>query len=267
MSLALTKIDNFVVLAKAWGMRALAWNPLTGCTGEDCAIGPKNCWAARRQKSFTPTYWPKRAEKILHVRKPSIIVCNYLGEIFPGCQFRQIERGSAAIKNEDAIAQLIDFMRQAPQHTYFWLSKHPEQYDKFDWPDGTWLGTTCNTSDDLGRLEILMKFVKAHNLKGDVYLEPLMGKWSWGNFARIFELTPDWLIGGGWSQGHGEVEIISMERLYMEWASSIISFPVFVKDNMPPNPLNDEWPREVPGRGADSSRPMADSGQPKRSKR
>ena len=257
MSLGLTKIDNFVVLAEAWGIPARPWNPLTGCTGEGCAVGPKNCWAARRQKSFNPTYWPERAEKILHVRDSSIIVCNYMGEIFSveygGYRLRQ-EGPGKVIGNEVALARIINYQYHNPQHIYFWLTKHPERYADFDWPDGTWLGTTVNQRKDLDRickLSLLKKDIKRY-----VYFEPLLGEWI--SYKDMLASPPiiggslkyiDWVIIGGKSRGTlPGIEIHKESVAAVVATCELLGIPVFCKDNLKPV-FKDEFdslPREVP---------------------
>jgi len=277
MSLGLTKIGNFVVLAEAWKMRALAWNPLTGCTGEGCAVDSKNCWAARRQKSFNPTYWPERAEKILHVRKPSIIVCNYLGEMFSAGwgkhQFRQIERGSSLIQKDYAIERVLQFQRQAPQHTYFWLSKHPERYADFDWPEGTWLGTTVNTipspivNSDMQRSYELRGVLRPlgepprNHLRGYVYFEPLLGDWDFPIHRDILSnglRFIDWVIIGGKSRGTlPGVEIHKESVAAVVAACEYLGIPVFCRDNLKPvfGAEFDSLPREVPKKPTNGCQP------------
>lgn len=259
MSLAPTKIDNFVALSEAWGMRALAWNPLTGCTGKDCAIGVKNCWAARRQKSFAPTYWPSRAEKVLHIRKSSIIVCNYLGESFVDrWRFVETANGGYGCCNKYAVDEVLKYQRQASQHTYFWLSKHPELYDKFDWPDGTWLGTTLNKPIKIGD-KITPLFRVEANIKTYLYIEPILTKDWTGIFQKAFlkwglgVYNLDWVIIGGKSRGTLPGVKIHKESVAAVVATcELLGIPVFCKNNLKPvfKAEFDSLPREVPMQNA-----------------
>lgn len=287
MSLALTGIDNFVVLAEAWGMPSRAWNPLTGFPGKGCAVGVKQCWAARRQKSFEPTYWPERAEKIRHIRKPSIVVCNYMGEPFssnyrvpmPGGKFAPPFR----YENTYCIEDVLWYQRlvACSQHTYFWLSKHPERYADFDWPDGTCLGTTVNTPDELRRIDALIYHKLRHPQHHIyVYLEPLLGDWweedSTGRYLRMHmpgiipkkapklpakELLKlklwhpstkfNWVIIGGKSRNTlPEVEIHKESVAAVVATCELLGIPVFCKRNLE-LVFKDEFdslPREVPKR-------------------
>ncbi|KKK77839.1 hypothetical protein LCGC14_2849590, partial [marine sediment metagenome] len=73
-----------------------AWNFASGCgnnTGGKCNSGGFNCWAypitqrfaARYPNGFNPTIYPEALLSPLYLKKPSRILCAFMGDLFWDC--------------------------------------------------------------------------------------------------------------------------------------------------------------------------------------
>lgn len=137
----------------------------TGCSGPTGTVEiPRPCsWCyARRmanrlsampqsahkyRNKFHPTFHPEAIEsfreKAKRWRKPKRIFVNSMGDVMdPGF-------------TDDQIRQQIQVAADFPKHTFLFLSKRPERYYCFDWPENAWLGATANDRDTMARANTL----------------------------------------------------------------------------------------------------------------
>ncbi len=208
------------------------WNPITGCSS--VSLGCDHCWARamahRFHRSFEPTFHPERLNDPLKWRKPrKIFVCS-VGDLFhPGY-------------SPGWVAKTLEVAYQAPQHTYFFLTKRPSIMSNFQYfarglaRDNFWLGVSVEnqeTADE--RIPILLQIPAAHRF---VSIEPMLGPiilnnylphwcsscYMWHSSMACFwnELHPvdvhnnrlDWVILGG-ETGH------SSRPMNPDWARSV----------------------------------------------
>src|SRR3990172_4376980 len=81
----------------------------------------------------------------------------------------------------DWIKKILQVVKDNPQHTFQFLTKNPERYLPFHFPENCWLGTTVTSEKDSFRLEPLRQ-------KGNftfVSFEPLLGDVSLLNLTKI----------------------------------------------------------------------------------
>ena len=169
----------------------MVWNPVTGCTkiSDGCA----NCYAERMVRRLQKM--PGSAEKYrdgFKVRchpeelehkfgkKPKRIFVPSMGDLF----HNEV--------SDKFIVDVVDVMKQNPQHTFAVLTKRPERAEKIAgivmFPPNMWLGVKVENSDNLHRLETLRWTPCALRF---VSIEPMIGPLS--------DVTwlPDWVIVGG----------------------------------------------------------------------
>jgi len=131
-------------------------NPIVGCSGFGCAVR-LHCWAmamAKRQKhrcslcyNFEPHYHRERLEESLHLKKPSIIGLNFMGETFD----KLIHDYCPYVWTE-----MFDMMKKASWHTFVILTKQPQNVPhRVMLPKNLWLGSSVNRRDDLWRINEL----------------------------------------------------------------------------------------------------------------
>ena len=155
-----------------------SWNPVSGCTkiSEAC----QNCYAevmARRlqgnhirgyEQGFKVTLHPERLTEPLTWKKPTMVFVVSMGDLFhQDVPF-------------DFIDNIMQVIRQTPQHTYQLLTKRPDRMaDYFQTrhgaPANCWLGTTCESSRHYDRIDHLravpggaVKFLSCEPLLGDM---------------------------------------------------------------------------------------------------
>ena len=169
------------------------WNPVSGCTkiSEAC----QNCYAevmARRlqgnhirgyEQGFKVTLHPERLEEPLTWKKPTMVFVVSMGDLF---------HQDVPFAFIDNIMQVI---RQTPQHTYQLLTKRPDRMANYfqtrhGAPPNCWLGTTCENSRHYDRIDHL-RAVPGGAVKF-ISCEPLLDNMPDIDLDRI-----DWVITGG----------------------------------------------------------------------
>ena len=173
------------------------WNPVTGCTkiSQACA----NCYAevmAKRLSSipatkekykngFKPTIHLESLEEPLKWKKPSTVFVCSMGDLF----HRDVPC--------DYIDQVIQVIRENPQHTFQILTKRAERMAKYFMgglsegvPRNAWLGVTCERANYYDRIDWLRWVEKAP--VRFLSCEPLLGPMNDINLDGI-----DWVITGG----------------------------------------------------------------------
>lgn len=120
------------------------WNPVTGCI--KVSPGCKHCYAetmARRlqamgakgyENGFAPTLQPQRLEQPLRRRAPTVWFVNSMSDLFQDAV------------PDTYIDQVLDVVRQAPQHTFQILTKRAERLPQYfktrTVPANAWLGVS-----------------------------------------------------------------------------------------------------------------------------
>lgn len=210
-----------------------------------CLLGCSYCYGPRLSKRWgldfsKPEFHPKRLEEPAKIKQPSkIFVCSF-GELFGNW-----------IPN-DWIEQVLEMVRQCPQHTFQFLSKNPRRYRSFRFPANCWLGTTITGDDDKdeARIEELslsdwsgvshVRFISAEPLMGNVARLLYPGSWvKWEDYWL------GWVIIGALTQARSAEQ----GRVKREYVDDLITYcdqyhvPVFVKDNVGLAFPRREWPK------------------------
>lgn len=178
----------------------VTWNPTTGC--DRVAAGCDNCYAltlAKRLKAmgvdkyqtdgdprtsgpgFGVAIHPQALELPYRWRTPRVVFVNSMSDLF---------HAKVPI---DFVRDVLDVIRETPQHTYQVLTKRAHRMarfaDKLDWPPNLWMGVTVESSDAAERIDHLRATPAAIRfLSCEPLLTPLPGL----NLADI-----DWVIVGG----------------------------------------------------------------------
>lgn len=193
------------------------WNPVTGC--DRISAGCDHCYAltmARRLKAMgTPQYQndgdprtsgpgfgvtmhPEALDLPRMWGGRRMVFVNSMSDLFHA-------KVTAAFIND-----LIEVIRDTPQHTYQVLTKRAVRARKLsaniDWPDNLWLGVSvedmqvAHRVDELRQIPAKVKFLSC---------EPLLGDLSELNLAGI-----DWVIAGGESG-------MNARPMHIEWARAV----------------------------------------------
>lgn len=198
------------------------WTPITGCK--------RNCWYCYVKNiinySMTPQFHPERLQEPLKLKKTSkIFVCS-TADIF----------GEWVI--EDWIRQVLEIIKQCPQHTFQILTKCPERAARFmeylDKPN-VWLGTTVEDNNHVSRLRVLQLLARQYGLTQTfVSFEPLLSNIELGQDG-LFGIS--WIIMGAYTN---KADLKKAERFWPKsaWVLNLLSqaallkIPVYMKDNL-----------------------------------
>lgn len=130
---------------------------------------------------------------------------------------------------------VIKKIKRYPQHTFQFLTRHPEVYLKYAFPKNCWLGMTVADSKDYNYFEYQkFKISNPDNIKF-VSFEPLLYK------VGINLQDIDWVIIGA-ETGNRKDKVIPKK----EWIDKIINYcrraniPIYLKDN-----LKNIYPKEL----------------------
>ena len=206
-----TKID--------WPGLTHTWNPIVGCTN-----GCDYCYARklhnRRHKAYTEgkklpeqyavpfgtlQFFPERLKEPMQCKTPATIFVGSMCDIFAA--------GSAATW----VRQIIEVIRECPQHTFMMLTKLPHLYKYFGWPENCILGTTAES------YTLKMdRIIDMEGIPGRKFLsiEPIQGAFWEANLSR-FELV---IVGADSTPGAPAPE--------REWIDSIDHHNIHFKKNI-----------------------------------
>lgn len=189
------------------------WSPVVGCK-HDCFY----CYGKKIAKRFfkdnpnyEPRFYPERLKEPCWTKKPSkIFVCSMadlFGEWVP----------------KDWIEKILGVVSQNPQHTFQFLTKNPERYLEFDFPENCWLGTTCESWAKYERVIWLIEKKMASGNKTFISIEPLLGEWKW-KFQKDKKFIDLVIVGA--MTGPNAIEP------KQEWIKSIKHKNIFYKNNI-----------------------------------
>lgn len=206
------------------------WNPVVGCTHAcgQTAVTPAWCYAmgqARRQRKncercyrFEPHFHDERLQEPYHVRKPSMIFADSMSDLY--CMgVRQAWRD-----------EVYTVMTSCAWHTFFVLTKAPNNIDSVQKPANLWLGVSVTKQGDVWRIDELRKRVTGHKF---VFFEPLHGHIQ-ADLEGI-----EWVVIGA-ETGRRKDKIVPDIRWIRNVVhcagysveSALVPISVFIKDNM-----------------------------------
>lgn len=185
------------------------WNPVTGCT--KISSGCRNCYAEKMAKRLAGRYgYPKRNpfQVALHPNRLSqplnwkgnhiIFVCS-MGDIF----HKDIP--------ESYIFDILDVIKNTPNHTYQILTKRAEHMLEISkkvgkWPENVWMGVTVESKSCINRIKLLKQVKSSVRF---LSCEPLLNDLGLLNLKKI-----NWVIVGGESG-------FNARPMRSEWATNL----------------------------------------------
>jgi len=144
-----------------------AWNFASGCGNNidgKCKAGNFNCWAYsivqrfpdHYPNGFNPTVYPEALLSPLYLKKPSRILCAFMGDLFWDCpefnpytQNIRVNYPFGGVTTDSLKGHLYRVIRARPEHTFLFLTKQPQNLPQWSpFPSNVWLGVSaCNASD------------------------------------------------------------------------------------------------------------------------
>ncbi|MCK5235911.1 MAG: DUF5131 family protein [Deltaproteobacteria bacterium] len=236
-----------------------AWNFASGCGNQvdgKCRSGGFRCWAysisqrfgGHYPNGFEPTIYPEAFYSPLYLKKPSRILCAFMGDLFWDCpEFDPVEGQGQYGEDEHGfftlMGRLYDTIEKCPQHTFLFLTKQPQKLPQWSpFPDNCSVGVTATDDSTMINaikyLKGIVAGVKYINL--EPYLQYINSYWM---DVMLKDAGIKQLIIGAQTRPAIMPEI--------EWVREIIEVadkagvPVFLKNNL-------RWPQVT----ADGSPPF-----------
>jgi len=191
-----------------------------------CAKGVNKTYVKKLSddlKNFTPTFLYGQYSKKFP-KKPQRIFVGSMSEIY--------------YWNEEWLEKVLEKVKLYPQHTFQFLTKHPEIYFRYIFPKNFWLGTTITKRKDIDNY--FLDYLWNTEIKSFLSFEPLMGNIKANrNFLKNSNLF--WVIIGAES-GNRKGKVIPKR----EWIDEIVIYcrknniPIYLKDS-----LKDIYPVEM----------------------
>ena len=221
------------------------WNFYPGCLHKPAGICPVDrCWAesmSKRQKQYfyEPHLIPELLLAPLRVKKPSVILVNFMGDLFGDwVNPNMIIDEGTGLEADRYIGMslkeyVFDIILECPQHTFLFLTKAPWNLAKWgQFPDNAWVGATVWDNESyfhtlygvgLSQVEAKHKWLS---------IEPLLGEIH----ARPYEFEKkgiEWVVMGGQTRPDKMPKIEWVEEIIMA-AGGAGMVPVWLKNNLKP---------------------------------
>lgn len=235
-----------------------AWNFASGCGNNidgKCKAGGFKCWAysisqrfeGHYPNGFKPTIYPEALLSPLYLKKPSRILCAFMGDLFWNCP--EFNPQGHIYKSEylitvnqlDTLREMLFWViEQCPQHTFLFLTKQPQNLIKWSpFPDNCWVGVSvtnpsmlCEASYMLKNVEAKIKYLSFEPLIDFEQLPGTLDWQRWIEYNLTFYNKINWVIIGSQTKPYKPPKI--------EWVKEIVEacdkagIPVFLKDNLKP---------------------------------
>jgi len=226
-----------------------AWNFASGCgnnIGGKCRGGGFNCWAysitqrfeGHYPNGFKPTIYPDALCSPVYLKKPSRILCAFMGDLFWDCpEFNPTKKIEAVMPSRKASVSMslkgwiYTTIKQCPQHQFLFLTKQPQNLPQWSpFPDNCWVGVTVTKPefllpafDALDSIQCQLRYLS---------IEPMLGRFDIPDLDILLGGTLNWVIIGAQTKPYKPPEIEWVEEIVQ--ACDKAGIPVFLKDNLKP---------------------------------
>jgi len=200
------------------------WNPVWGCKNS-CPY----CYARRLAKRFNKDFKPHFVEKNFNMQFSAM---DRIGRVFVNSM------SDIAYWKEEWMEKVLAKIRENLGYNFLFLTKHPEIYYDYFWPENTWLGVTATTNDELRLAYLVLLNTSLEENLVFVSIEPILEPIEAHDWIGGW----DWLIVGA-ETGNRKGKVIPEK----EWIDPLLSFkiPIFMKDSLIPiwgENMRREWP-------------------------
>jgi protein gp37 len=234
------------------GWCSMTWNPVWGCLNH-CEY----CYARKIAKRFWKqmliiecgyycnqrpswTWHGQYYSNLLFNLKP-VFLYSQSNKKFPKKPQRIFVGSMSEIYywDEKWFLKVFNKIDEYPQHTFQFLTRHPEIYLKYDFPKNCWLGVTITETGLKAKYEINWEHYFGNNRQSFFSFEPLLENIN--PYLLRFVNKKTWVIIGA-ETGNRKDKIIPERK----WIAEIVHYcrendiPIYLKDS-----LKDIYPVEI----------------------
>ncbi|KKL64534.1 hypothetical protein LCGC14_2163980, partial [marine sediment metagenome] len=228
-----------------------------------CNSGGFNCWAytithrfaGRYPNGFNPTIYPEALLSPLYLKKPSRILCVFMGDLFWDCpefdpdRIIEVKTDTGFVDHDTLKAWIFNAIRYSPQHTFLFLTKQPQNLIKFSqFPDNCYVGVSATNAEmfmracsDLEEVRAKVKYLS---------IEPFLDwsfNWSPSYLVNSLQRAKiKWVIIGAQTKPYKPPLKIWVDEITE--ACKKANIPYFLKNNLRPlmgDNLVQDMPRGV----------------------
>jgi len=177
--------------------------------------------------TFKPTFLQSQFDKKLP-KKPQRIFVGSMSEI--------------AHWEREWMSKVLDKIKLYPQHTFQFLTREPEVYRKYVFPDNCWLGITITDNKETCYSDFRVAPENAGLIKF-VSIEPILRRIE---PESLHHLKVNWIIIGA-ETGNRKGKVIPKR----EWIESIVRYckknniPIYLKDSILLGNIKNIYPEEI----------------------
>jgi protein gp37 len=216
--------------AKVWAMAE--YDPHSYSIPSDDKIDRAVEGLSNDLKKFISTFLYRQYHKKLP-KKPQRIFVGSMSEIY--------------YWEEKWMSMVLDRIKLYPQHTFQFLTRHPEIYTKYIFPKNCWLGVTIVNNDELYKMD----FTSLNRIKF-INIEPILEKIdaryieyiNTGKFFSMVYQKINWVIVGFQTNPFKKIEKEAITDIIEITRKN--SIPLFLKDSIykgyPDLPIIKEFP-------------------------
>ena len=218
-----------------------AWNFASGCGNNvdgKCKGGGFNCWAysitqrftAHYPNGFNPTIYPEALLSPLYLKKPSRILCAFMGDLFWDCPEFDPDRPIIVNGHVPATLKTVLYhvIQARPEHTFLFLTKQPQNLPAWSpFPSNCWVGVTATDREMFEKAIYYLAEVAAWVKY--ISIEPLLGQILKHN-ERPFWGGIDQVIIGAQTKPYRPPAISDVKKIVE--ACDKAGVKVFIKNNL-----------------------------------
>lgn len=135
----------------------------------------------------------------------------------------------------------------APQHTYFTLTKCPQNFHfSFNFPKWWWVGITITGEESYGeQVKLISDLKKAECTHRFISFEPLLGRVNFHVLIELVTNSVNWVIVGAQTPNRASTAPLPEEVERIVRYCRLGKIPIFLKNNLKPimGDLIQEFPR------------------------
>jgi protein gp37 len=176
------------------GFYKWAWGIIEGCQN-DCDYCYAKTYYEKHNRDFSIARFDENLLIEPYKVDPAMIFVNHLGDIMGDWVKREW------------VKKILNVCKDLPEHEFLFMTKLPEKYKKFEFPDNCILGVTIESPDKWSRAEVMEYFDNRKMCS----VEPILGDFTGYDFSQFEFVVVGCLIG---ENDHSNYDSVKHFKIY-----------------------------------------------------